>query len=63
MAILDEMKEIGRFWVPSFSPRWPTNTAVVILTRGEDKVNGKYTLFSPGARIKSMGNLRYSHPG
>ena len=22
---MDEMKEIGRFWVPSFSPRWPTN--------------------------------------
>ena len=19
------MKEIGRFWVPSFRPRWPTN--------------------------------------
>ena len=25
LAILDEMKEIGRFWVPSFRPRWPTN--------------------------------------
>ena len=24
-AILDEMKEIGRFRVLSFSPRWPTN--------------------------------------
>ena len=23
-AILDEMKEIGRFWVRSFRPRWPT---------------------------------------
>ena len=24
-AILDKMKEIGRFWVPLFHPRWPTN--------------------------------------
>ena len=22
-AILDEMNEIERFWVPSFRPRWP----------------------------------------